>query len=46
MIFPLKPEITSLPGSRGSHNEAHRTIFPGQEEFTIVGRVMKAVRDL
>ena len=29
-----------------SHNPAHRTIFPGQEEFTIVGRVMKAVRDL
>ena len=29
-----------------SHNEAHRTIFPGQEEFTVVGRVMKAVRDL
>jgi repressor LexA len=29
-----------------SHNDAHRTIFPGQEEFTVVGRVMKAVRDL
>ena len=29
-----------------SHNAAHRTIFPGQEEFTVVGRVMKAVRDL
>ena len=29
-----------------SHNPEHRTIFPGQEEFTIVGRVMKAVRDL
>ncbi|WP_167737402.1 LexA family protein [Sphingomonas parva] len=29
-----------------SHNPEHKTIFPGQEEFTIVGRVMKAVRDL
>jgi repressor LexA len=29
-----------------SHNPEHRTIYPGQEEFTIVGRVMKAVRDL
>ena len=29
-----------------SHNESHRTIYPGQEEFTVIGRVMKAVRDL
>lgn len=29
-----------------SRNPEHRTIFPGQEEFTIIGRVMKAVRDL
>jgi len=29
-----------------STNEAHRTIYPGQEEFIVIGRVMKAVRDL
>jgi SOS-response transcriptional repressor LexA len=29
-----------------STNPAHQTIYPGQEEFIVVGRVMKAVRDL
>jgi repressor LexA len=29
-----------------SHNPAHQTIYPGQEEFTTIGRVTKAVRDL
>ena len=29
-----------------SHNASHRTIYPGQDEFTVVGRVLKAVRDL
>lgn len=29
-----------------STNKAHRTIFPGQEEFIVIGRVLKAVRDL
>lgn len=29
-----------------STNEAHTTIYPGQEEFTVVGRVRKKVTDL
>ena len=29
-----------------STNKEHRTIYPGQEEFIVIGQVLKAVRDL